>query len=106
MVRASVVAGCAGPAAGGAAGVVVLEAPMNWSTAACAWAFMLSTVWEISSDMVCRRLRRPWPGLAGLGAGLSSALTEMPAGEMVPPWGFTDTRPGVTAIRAGAMLRP
>ena len=25
---------------------------------------------------------------------------------MVPPWGLMDTRPGVTAIRAGAILSP
>ncbi len=30
----------------------------------------------------------------------------MRAGPMVPPWGLMDTRPGVTAIRAGAIFSP
>lgn len=35
-----------------------------------------------------------------------AAPTEMSAGPIVPPWGLMDTRPGVTAINAGDMLRP
>lgn len=35
-----------------------------------------------------------------------SAETEMRAGPMEPPWGLMDTRPGVTAIRAGAIFSP
>ena len=107
-VHACAVAGCAGPAAGGAAGGLTAEAgmaPRNSVAAACAPAARVSAVCARSSNMVCLRDLRPWPGLLGLESS-AGAVTDRPTGEMVPPWGLTATRPGVTAIRAGAMFSP
>ena len=58
--------------------------------------------------MVCLRERRPLLGVLGLlgSAESAGAVMDRPTGEMVPPCGLTATRPGVTAIRAGAMFSP
>ena len=34
------------------------------------------------------------------------AVTDRPTGEIPPPFAFTDTWPGVTAMRLGEMFRP